>query len=613
VPPRAAHHDDSSSTGRRLLIDLALAGAILLVYAQTLGFDFAKVDDTCYVTANSHVLSGLTPANVAWAFRSFECSNWHPVTWISLMTDAAIGGGKPRTFHATNVALHTINTLLLFHLLAAATRSTAKSALVAALFAIHPLHVESVAWVTERKDLLSTLFWLLAIAAYLAYARWPTWGRYALVIVAFVLGALSKPMVVTLPLTLLLLDVWPLGRLGRLPPAAFRGWTPIVEKIPLLVVSAASCVVTLLAQGPVVASLTAIPLADRLATAVVAYATYAVKSIWPVGLSIHYVFATPIPAWRVATSAIALAGASWLAFACRARRPYITVGWLWYVVTLVPVIGLVQVGEQSIADRYTYVPLIGLFIAVVWGVADVIATLVPSAASKRGAIAVVAGLALAGFAARAHDQTKTWRDPFELFRHAVAVNDKNSLALIGLGQELAARGRDVEAIERYHAALNLRPGATFARWRLAESLERIGKLSEASEQFRELLRIDPGDAQAGRALGILLIQQENLEEAAAVLERARSSHPEDARIHATLGLALTRLQRLEDAERSFDEALRIDPGNVIAHNGIAVVLGRMGRTDEAIAHLERALAADPNLPDARENLERLRRRKMASH
>lgn len=595
----------SDPRGRPLLIDLGLLAVVLLIYAQALSFDFVKVDDTVYVTQNPHVLGGLSSANVAWAFRSFENSNWHPLTWISLMADATIGGGKPWAFHATNIAIHAVNAMLLFHLLLAATRSSMKSAFVAALFAVHPLHVESVAWITERKDVLSTLFWFLAIAAHIAYARGPSIRRYAAIVAAFVLGAMSKPMVVTLPLTLLLLDFWPLERWGGRKAGATGRFTPVVEKLPLLVVSVASSVVTLVAQKAVSADLSRVPVENRLVEAFVAYATYAAKTVWPVNLSIHFVFAHPIPAWKTGTSALALAGASWLAVALRRRYPYLLVGWLWYVVTLVPVIGLVKVGEQSIADRYTYVPLVGLFVVVAWGVPDLFAASTPKAASIRKALAALAGLVLLALAARAYVQVKVWRDAFWLFQHAVTVNGESTLARMGLGQELALQGRDAEAIEQFRLVLATRPSAQFARRHLAECLERTGQLEESSAEYSELLRFDPEDAEAGLGLGVVLLERNDPAEAASVLYRAQLQQPGDARIRATLGLALTRLERKADAEAAFEDALRIDPASVLAHKGIAVVLGNTGRTEEAIAHLRRALELAPHEQDARDNLAKL--------
>jgi Flp pilus assembly protein TadD len=588
-----------------LLIDATLIAFTLIVFAQTLSFDFAKVDDTFYVTSNAHVLGGLRAGSVAWAMRSFEASNWHPLTWISLMIDAGIGSGRPRAFHATNLAFHCGNVLLLFHLLSWTTRSTMRSAFVAALFAIHPLHVESVAWVTERKDVLSTFFWLLALLAHVRYASRPSALRYAAVVAAFVLGALSKPMVITLPLTLLLFDFWPLARLSPRPSGAPRDWRPVVETLPLLAISTAIAAVTLVAQSSVTAPLATVPASVRGPQAIVAYATYAAKMIWPTGLSIHYVFLDPMPAWTIVVSACALSGMTWLAIAERKRRPYVTFGWLWYVTTLVPVIGFVPVGEQSIADRYTYVPLIGLFVIVAWGVPDLVSGLTPARLPKRRWLAGAAAVVLAALAARAHDQTSTWRNGFELFRHAVDVNGENALARMGYGQELAARGRDPEAIVQYREALRLRPEALFARRHLAECLERTGQYTEAAGEFRELLRADSANAEAALGLGVVLLEAGEPAEAAGVLERAATLQPENARIRATLGLALTQLKRYDEAEATLGEALRLDPVNVIAHKGIAVVLGATGRLDQAIAHLRKVLGSDPNQPDARENLVRL--------
>jgi tetratricopeptide (TPR) repeat protein len=574
-----------------------LVAVTLLVFAQTLNFDFAKVDDTFYVTRNAHVLSGLSASNVAWAFRSFEASNWHPLTWISLMIDAMVGGGRPWAFHATNLAFHTANALLLFHLLFTTTRSSLKSAFVAALFAIHPLHVESVAWVTERKDVLSTFFWFLAMLSHVAYARRPSAMRYAAVVAFFVLGALSKPMVVSLPLTLLLLDFWPLERL--------RGWTQVTEKVPLLVLSVVLSVVTLVAQSSASASLAAVPVGARITGAIVAYATYAAKMLYPSDLSIHYVLADAIPAWKTAMCALGLAGATWLAIAERTRHRFVTFGWLWYVVTLIPVVGFIPVGEQSVADRYTYVPLIGLFVVAAWGVPDLLAAVAPAGLATRRLLVTMASLVIAALAVRAHDQAKHWRDGFELFRHAVAVNGRNTLARMGLAQELAARGRDAEAIAEYREVLRLRPDALFARQHLAESLERTGQIDAASAEFREMLRIDPENAEASLGLGVLLMEAQKPAEALEVLGRAMRSRPTDSKIHMTMGLALTRLERYGEAEAAFEAALRADPGNLLAHKGIAIVLARTGRTDEAIAHLRQVLEADPAQADARENLARL--------
>ncbi|HEX4824241.1 MAG TPA: tetratricopeptide repeat protein [Candidatus Polarisedimenticolaceae bacterium] len=563
--------------------DFGLTAATVAVYAQTVGFDFAGVDDPTYVTKNPHVLGGLTPGNVAWAFRTFEASNWHPLTWISLMLDATIGGRSPAVFHATNVILHVLATLLLFHVLAAMTRSAARSATVAALFALHPLHVESVAWISERKDVLSTVFWFLGIAAYLRWVRRPSGGAYAVVVAAFVLGLLSKPMLVTFPLTLMLLDVWPLERRA------------LLEKLPLLALSAASCVVTLAAQWSIVGSLQVVPLGARAANAIVSYGVYAEKMFWPHPLSIHYPYVIPIAEWQIAVSLIALVAAVVLAW--RLRRPYLVTGVGWYLVTLVPVIGIVQVGEQSRADRYTYVPLVGLFIVVVWGVADLV--------RRRVTLAWSTAVVLTVLACVSYGQAAVWRDGLTLFGHAVEVDAGNALARMGLANELAARGRDAEAIGQYREALKSRPDALFALERLAACLSRTGRGVEAIDVYRRILTLDPAHAVANANLGVLLMQEGKQGEADEALTQAVRSRPGDADLFATLGAVRTREGKLAEAEASFVEALRIDPGHALAHDGIAVVLGNTGRTDEAIAHLRRSLEIDPRQSDARVNLARL--------
>ncbi len=580
-----------------LLVDLGLLAAVAAIYAHVLTFGFAKVDDLVYVTKNPHVLSGLSLENIRWAFSSFEQSNWHPLTWISLMLDAALGGGEPWAFHATNVALHAANGMLLFHLLFGGTGALGRSALVAALFAVHPAHVESVAWITERKDVLSTLFWLLAIAAHLRYARRPSPRAYALVAVFFVLGLLSKPMVVTLPLTLLLIDVWPLGRFDLRSPGTLRGWSPLTEKLPLLALSLASSLVTLAAQRSVTAPFSTLPLTARLARAVASYATYVAKTVWPSGLSIHYVFEAPLSPWRVLAGLIVVGGGTGLAVLALARRPYVATGWLWFLVTLLPVIGLVRVGEQDIADRYTYVPLIGLFVIAAWLGAELI-----RARTTQLGLAFVTIVALSG---RAYDQTNSWRSAFDLFRHALAVNPQNSLARLGVAEELAAAGRDQEAIEQYRIALHARPWAILGHRHLAECLERTGSLEEAAAEFGKALELSADDTESALGLAVVSIEQGHADAALPVLERAAVAEPGDARIQTTLGLALTRLDRPSAAEAAFARALSLDPKSVLAHQGIAVVLANTGRTDPAIEHLRRAIELQPDSAEARANLEKL--------
>ncbi len=445
-----------------LLICFLLVAATVAVYWQVHGFSFVLMDDQVYVMSNQHVLGGITAKSVAWAFRTNFQANWHPLTWISLMLDANIGGGKPGAFHVTNVVLHVLNTLLLFAFLRRSTRQTWPSAVVAALFALHPLHVESVAWVTERKDVLSTFFWLLALLAYVEYARRPRLRTYMLVVAAFALGLMAKPMLVSLPIVLLLMDAWPLGRVVQSPKSkvesrdpGLRGvvesgkWkaesreqdgaprsllfpTPysllplLVEKLPLFAMAAGSCVVTVWAQGSggAIVSAHAISLGERVANALVAYVGYIVKMIYPLNLAAPYPHPySSLPAWQVIGSGVLLAAVTAGAVASARKAPYVTVGWLWYVITLIPVIGVVQVGQQAMADRYTYVPLIGLFVVIAWGVPEAVNALMAGRDKARLSRmwAVLAGVLIVGLMANTYQQVGYWKDSLSLYQRALVI------------------------------------------------------------------------------------------------------------------------------------------------------------------------------------------------
>ncbi|HPC48095.1 MAG TPA: hypothetical protein PLW83_08605, partial [Deltaproteobacteria bacterium] len=413
-------------------------------------------DDPPYVTHNPHVLKGITAEGFRWAFTSVYGSNWHPLTWISHMLDVELFGMNAGMHHLTNTLLHALNSVLLFLVLEAATKARGKSALVALLFAVHPLHVESVAWVAERKDVLSTFFGMLATAAYIAYANRPSAWRYLVVAIAFVLGLMAKPMLVTLPLVLIILDFWPLERIlpdGKRPDAAARpeGGMPrlplsrlILEKAPLFALSAASSAVTVYAQytGGSVRTLDEIPLYQRTANAIVSYVMYLVKTAVPSGLAAFYPFPEAIPAAKVIACGVFLAGVTAAAWALRKRRPYLIAGWLWYVVTLVPVIGLVQVGRQSMADRYTYLPLVGIFVIVVWGADDVLKRFTRSTKPA----AALAAIGLAVLMTATYFQVGVWKDSTALFSHAVAVTQGNYIAHYNLGCELQKQGDTGEAI-----------------------------------------------------------------------------------------------------------------------------------------------------------------------
>ncbi len=622
---------------RSLLLSAALVLCTLAVYLQVAGFGFVQYDDQTYVAENPHVLAGLTQAGVVWAMTTTFAANWHPLTWLSLMLDAQIGGGA-RTFHLTNLLLHLANTLLLFHVLISMTGKTGPSAFVAALFGVHPLHVESVAWVAERKDLLSTLFWLLAIAAYVRYVRTASRGSALLVVLAMALGLLSKPMLVTLPAVLLLLDFWPLGRLEAATlPRLVR------EKTPLLVLSVASAAITLHAQsqGGAMGTLETFPVGARAANAVVACATYLLKMVFPAHLALPYPWDPErLTATRVLLAALVLAGITLASIRARRTRPYLLTGWLFYLVTLLPVLGLVQVGTQSMADRYTYVPLVGPFLIVAWGARDLATHLGGTGRAWSRALACSAGIVIAALAARAHVQVAVWRDSVSLFSNALSATTRNAAAEDGLGLALLERGRADEAIAHYREALRIAPAYLEARYNLAAVLIHVGRAGEAVTLCREAPSRKPDDPRAYACLGAALLDGEDLEGAAAALEEAVRLDPEnasartnlgllrskqgrdeealrhlaeaarlrpgDAGIRVSVGTLLLKRGELEPAAERFEEALRVEPRNASAHRNLAVARARQGRLGEAIVHFEEALRIEPEDEPTRRNLERAR-------
>jgi tetratricopeptide (TPR) repeat protein len=503
-----------------------LAALTCAVYAQVGGHEFLVYDDREYVTDNPRVKSGLSAGNIAWAFTAVEAANWHPLAWLSHMADVELFGMNPGGHHLTSVAIHAASAALLLVLLFWMTGALWKSAFVAALFALHPVHVESVAWVAERKDVLCAFFWMLTLLAYGRYAarRSPVW--YLVCFLCFVLGLMAKPMAVTLPAVMLLMDVWPLGRYRRAgqgagaPPVAAAARACIVEKLPFFAASLLAAVMTIHAQSTVqaLASLTALPVGVRVQNALVAYVAYMLKTLWPQNLSVIYFHPGSVPAWQAAGAAAVLTGMSAAVLRLRRAAPYLAVGWLWYLVTLVPVIGFVQVGVQAMADRYTYLPVIGLFIMAAWGIPD----LMKAVPGRAVILAVLAGAAVLASAALTWRQAGYWRDGVTLFQHAVRVTANNYVAYyelgnayaakaagdpaarekshIYLGYALAARGDHDKAIEHYRAALRSNPNNAQVRTNLGRVLENKGDLDGAIREYREALRLNGRDLLARRNL-----------------------------------------------------------------------------------------------------------------
>jgi tetratricopeptide (TPR) repeat protein len=577
-------------------ISLLLAAVTVVAFVPAFGADFVAIDDPVYVSRNRHVVTGLTAENAGWAWTTFCQSNWHPLTWLSLQLDATLwksanGDVVARGFHTTNVVVHAANAALLFFVLGALTGERWKSAAAAALFAAHPLRVESVAWVSERKDVLSLFFGLLALWAYSAWTRNRTAASYAVVTGALILSLLSKPMLVTFPCLLLVLDWWPLGRVKTA-----GGWRPlVVEKLPWFALCLASSVVTFEAQqfGGSVRGLAALPFDVRIESATVAYATYLWKTVWPINLAPFYPYPDGgWPGWQAALSTAVLLALTLLAIQQR-QRPYLLAGWLWFVGTLVPVIGLVQVGSQAFADRYTYFPSIGLYIALVWATADLVAW-----KKLRVACAIAAVLALAALTWR---QSGFWNDDITLWPHTLQVTGPNAQAYSNVGIAYENRGELSEAIKYYALAVETNPGYGTARYNLARTLKGQGRVTEAIEHYRAALRADPRLSDAHNDLGTLLNGQGRIDDAEREFREAVRIDPESAVAHRNLGSLLENRGRDEEALAHYEEAARWAPDDGPIQERLGIYFGRRKQYDRAIGHLMRAADLQPESGTAQRN------------
>jgi tetratricopeptide (TPR) repeat protein len=542
-----------SRLSRRLLIAALLALVTAGVFWPILGHDFTNYDDDEYLTGNAWVQQGLTRESLRWAWTSAHVY-WQPLTWMSHMLAWQMFGPAPGGHHAVSLVLHVANTLLVFLLLERTTAAPWRSALAAALFGIHPLRVESVAWAAELKDVLSTFLWLLTTHAWVGWVRRPGVGRYLLVMLGLALGLLSKPMLVTLPATLLLLDYWPLGRLR----GAHDVWPRVREKLPLLPLVLALAVITIAVQQgrPTLGSLERYPVPVRVANALVSYVGYLGMTIWPRDLSVFYVHpGDTIPLWKVIGAALVLLFLTAMAVAARRRRPALLVGWLWYVGTLVPVIGLLQAGEQAMADRFTYVPLLGIFVAVAW--------MLPARPILVPAVAAV----LVAYVWNTRTQLPNWQDATTLFAHAVAVDPGNAVAHVNLGVALA----------------------------------RKGQLDAATHHYEESLRLKPGYAEVVTALGNAALDRGDTNQAIAHYTAITRAQPDNATALNNLGRAAARMGDTGSALRYFEAAERADPRNTDALNNLGAVLISMGRAADGLSYIDRALALRPDFGRAHSN------------
>ncbi len=637
-----------SPSPRRIAWLLALV--TLGLYLPVARFGFCVYDDSLYVTENPTVQNGLTWTGLKWAFTTMAAANWHPVTWISHMLDCTLFGLNPAGPHLINALLHAVNAALLFTLLFRLTQKLWPAAFIAALFAWHPMHVESVAWIAERKDVLSTFFALLAFLAYARYAQARrenlphAWRDYVWCLLAFALALMAKPMLVTFPCVLLLLDFWPLNRWQN-KGISIKNLVPFVcEKIPFLLLAAIDGVLTFVAQsrGESVGTIQAYPLGMRVGNAVIAYGRYLEKLVWPSDLIVFYPYPSRLVVWKVGLAAILLAGASVLVFRWHQRRPYLLVGWLWFGVTLLPVIGLVQVGTQAMADRYTYIPSIGVFVMFVWGIGEWSGSwrhrpmiLIPGAA-----VSLLACLALT------HRQIGYWRDGETLFRRALTVAGDNYSICYNLAYALEKRGQDAEAISQYQTAIRLcptyaahfnlgllylkdaqfpqaipqfqaaagfKPDDPQARYDLGIAFSKIGQINEAIAAFRDCLHLQPTNAEACYNLGVELSQAGQPDAALQQYQETVRLNPDHAGAHYNLGNALFKLGRLQAAACQYQETLRLEPNNAEAHNNLGIILFQYKQLDAAIFEFQKAAQLKPDFEQAQKNLAQALTQKHVSH
>jgi protein O-mannosyl-transferase len=645
------------------LVCLFLAAATWLVFGQTVHHDFVNFDDGAYIYQNPIVEQGVTAGGLRWALTYGEIGHWHPLTWFSHMVDCQFYGLNAGGHHLTNVLLHTATVILLFLVLRQMTGFLWRSAFVAAVFAIHPLRAESVAWIAERKDVLSGLFFVLTIAAYVRYVRRPpSLIRYGVVVALFALGLLSKNMLVTTPFVLLLLDYWPLNRLSDTRTFYRR----VAEKIPLLVLSVLSCVVTALVPEKMAAG-DRLSFALRMENAVTSYVIYLWQMIHPVGLACLYPNpATHLPLWQTLGSLGLLLAISVTAYALRKTYPDLAVGWLWYLGMMIPVIGIVQISYYAHADRYTYLPQIGLYVALTWLVADWCADW----RHRQLLLGACSAVILAALIICARAQTSYWRDSESLWTHTLACTTDNLIAHNNLGEALVEKGslddaiaqfrialqikpdyatahynfgnalvqkRDMngaileyqsalqskpdyveahnnlanvfiqtgkvgEAISQFRDALKIEPDRAAAHYNLANALFQSGNVDEAISQFQKTLQIEPGHAGARNNLGLALLQKGNVNEAISKFQKALDIGPKRAEAHYNLGYALLEKGSVDESISEFQKALRIKPDYAEAHYSLATALIQKGKVDEAIVHYQQALRIRPDYPEAENDL-----------
>jgi len=551
----------SSMVRIELVICLSLILAILFIYYQTRDYDFVLLDDDVYITDNPFVAGGLKSENIKWAFLNSHGGFWIPLTWLSYMIDSQLHGLQPGYYHMTNLIFHIFNTLLLFFIFRQMTGDIARSWFVAALFAVHPVHVESVAWISERKDLLFAFFWLLTMASYCYYVRRPRLWRYSLVIVFFIAGLISKPMIVTLPFVLLLLDYWPLRRLrfeGLTRAKTAYSNSPlakiVLEKVPLIILAFGVSLLTLIKQQAhgAVSSTESFPIFLRISNALVSYIKYMAKMVLPHNLTAVYPYPASIPLWQIVGSCLLMVLLTFLIIKQSAKHPYLTIGWLWFLGTLIPVIGIIKIGSHAMADRYTYMTFVGLYIIVAWGIPEIfnrfgskkiVLSLSAAAGSKKIVLSLSAAAAIVVLMSIAKNQTATWQNSIRLFTHAIEVNDDNYLAHRNLGLAFAYQGELNPAMAHFLKALKINPKSARSYNDIGTCLLITGKFDDAIGYLKKALDLQPNFAKAHNNLGLVLMAKGNYGEAASHFREALRVEPDLESARQNLQKAVVSLEQ----------------------------------------------------------------------
>ncbi len=580
-------------------ICLALTAVTLAVFWQVRTFDFINYDDDKYVSKNEHISTGLNWNNTIWVFTNQHVGNWHPLTGLSHILDCQLFDLKPGLHHLVNLLFHIANTLLLFIVLRQMTAAIWQSAFVAALFAIHPLHIESVAWISERKDVLSTCFWLLTMTAYFSYIKKPNAARYILALVLFALGLMSKPMLVTLPFVLLLLDYWPLNRMElKNGGQIFR---LAREKIPFFILSVGSSIVTFNVQksSGAVQQIELLPMMVRVTNAVVSYGKYLLKMIWPVRLAIFYPHpANRLPSWQILTAAVLLLVITVFVIRLSKKYRYLFVGWFWYVGTLVPVIGLVQVGAQAMADRYSYIPLIGLFIIVAWGAND----LLIGWKYRKVVLGVLSITVVFILSIGTYLQTSHWRNSRTLFEHAVKVTNNNYVAYDYLGFVFVEQNKFDESVNLFRRAIQANPAYASAYNNLGFTYSNLGRYEEAIEAYKHAVKINPDLPDAYVNLGITYSELGRYEDTIEACEQVIKINPDYSKAYNSLGIAYDKLGRDQAAIEAYKKAITIEPNFAEAYNNLGRIYGKLGRIQEEIEAYKQAVKINPGFSKMHYNL-----------